>query len=76
MLVVFPTIFVADTKVVSRHDFVAPLIRSCVFHGTLKQDFQNKNNHKKTKQLIYAKINEKRKILLRCIKSNHSITVS
>ena len=26
MLVVFSPIFVADTKIISRHDFVAPLI--------------------------------------------------
>ena len=36
MLVVFPPIFVADTKIIFRYDFVAPL--SNVFHETGYRD--------------------------------------
>ena len=51
MLVVFSPIFVAGTKIISRHDFVAPLSTKLLKCG-LHQNFINKNKFVKRNVVV------------------------
>ena len=55
MLVVFSPIFVSDTKIVSRYDFVAPLMRIYV------DDFHKLNVYKRVQTL--SKLNDQPRFL-------------
>ena len=63
MLVVFSHIFVADTKIISRHDFVAPLSKTFLYDSSyypyLTHDVTNKNLDKLV--LLYKIISQNSK---------------